>query len=90
MPKGFSQEELIEAAKTPAVIAAFFSFPLSLIANMFNNEIRIGVLTAITVVFLMLAVFIKSQTNRILSAVFAVLWGIALALVVVLQSKANN
>ncbi len=90
MPKGFSKEELIEAAKTPAVIAAFFSFPLSIVANMFNNEIRIGVLTAITVVFLMLAVFIKSQTNRILSAVLAVIWGIAVALVMVLQSKANQ
>ncbi len=87
MPKGFSKEELIEAAKTPAVIVAFVTFPLGVASNLFSNEIRVYILIAITVAFLSIAIFAKAQSNRVLAGVFAVIWGAATALIIILQTK---
>lgn len=87
MPKGFSKEELIEAAKTPPVIMAIVTFPLGVASNFFSNEVRTWILIAITAAFLAIAIFSKSQANKVLSGVFAVIWGAATGLIVVLQAK---
>lgn len=87
MPSGFSKEELIEAVKTPAVIVAFTTFPLGVASNFFGHEVRTWVLILITAAFLLIALFSKSQANRVLSGVFAVIWGAATGLIIVLQAK---